>query len=154
MKKRQKRILKAERAFFIAKLKEGKAQGLMLWQIADSLGRSRSSIISFAQRHGVRGWPIGAATKDQWGEKNVSYKGGTCRSTIRRITKRVLSEAGVDLFLCNRCGLEGKVEHPRHHKDRNRSNNKLENLEVLCVSCHTKDHMCERVRSERGRFVA
>jgi len=27
-----------------------------------------------------------------------------------------------------------------HHKDRNRENNEIENLELLCPNCHSEDH--------------
>jgi 5-methylcytosine-specific restriction endonuclease McrA len=42
---------------------------------------------------------------------------------------------------CERCGYS---EHPEilgvHHKDRNRHNNDLSNLEVLCPTCHSLEH--------------
>lgn len=42
---------------------------------------------------------------------------------------------------CNRCGWD---EHPKilqvHHKDRNRSNGALENLEIICPNCHALEH--------------
>lgn len=42
---------------------------------------------------------------------------------------------------CVRCGY---AEHPEilgvHHKDRNRKNNDLSNLEVLCPNCHSLEH--------------
>lgn len=43
---------------------------------------------------------------------------------------------------CERCGFDA---HPQilgvHHKDRNRRNNDLSNLEVLCPNCHSIEHM-------------
>ena len=43
---------------------------------------------------------------------------------------------------CNRCGYN--IE-PRilgvHHKDRNRNNNDMSNLEVLCPNCHSLEHL-------------
>lgn len=39
---------------------------------------------------------------------------------------------------CNRCGSKRRLLV--HHQDRNRSNNATANLEVLCYSCHTKEH--------------
>ena len=43
--------------------------------------------------------------------------------------------------ICNRCGYD---KHPEilevHHKDRNRKNNALENLERVCPNCHTLEH--------------
>jgi 5-methylcytosine-specific restriction endonuclease McrA len=31
-----------------------------------------------------------------------------------------------------------------HHKDRDRSNNDIENLEILCPNCHTEEHYHKR----------
>lgn len=42
---------------------------------------------------------------------------------------------------CTKCGYsENKVALAVHHKDRNRFNNSLENLEVLCANCHAIEH--------------
>ena len=42
---------------------------------------------------------------------------------------------------CERCGFdEVKEILGVHHKDRNRKNNALENLEVLCPNCHFIEH--------------
>ena len=42
---------------------------------------------------------------------------------------------------CTRCGYS---EYPKilgvHHKDRNRENNAVSNLEVLCPNCHSLEH--------------
>jgi 5-methylcytosine-specific restriction endonuclease McrA len=50
---------------------------------------------------------------------------------------------------CNRCGYD---KFPAvlevHHQDRNRENNKLENLEILCPTCHEEHHFLEKT----GRF--
>lgn len=43
---------------------------------------------------------------------------------------------------CNRCGYnEYKSVLQVHHKDHKRSNNNVENLEVLCPTCHCVEHM-------------
>lgn len=39
---------------------------------------------------------------------------------------------------CNRCGSEYRIE--RHHKDEDWRNNFLSNLELICRSCHRKEH--------------
>lgn len=42
---------------------------------------------------------------------------------------------------CNRCNYdEHKFILIVHHKDRNRKNNTLENLEILCPNCHAIEH--------------
>lgn len=46
---------------------------------------------------------------------------------------------------CNRCGYcKYSSVLEVHHKDRDRTNNKLENLEVLCPTCHREHHYEER----------
>lgn len=48
---------------------------------------------------------------------------------------------------CERCG---SSEHlVVHHKDRNRHNNKLDNLETLCRKCHFAEH---HIKDDKGRF--
>jgi len=42
---------------------------------------------------------------------------------------------------CNRCGYNKYTSILGiHHKDRNRDNNSMENLEVLCPNCHSIEH--------------
>ncbi len=45
--------------------------------------------------------------------------------------------------ICMKCGYDKNVAAiVVHHKDRNRSNNSLSNLEVLCCNCHAIEHYC------------
>lgn len=47
----------------------------------------------------------------------------------------------VAIVSCAQCGFDKYPEILQvHHKDRNRSNNNIENLEVLCPNCHTLEH--------------
>ena len=101
----------------------------------------------------IRGWPTGAAARDQRGVLNPNYYNGLSRATVARTAKEILLKNRRDLFTCERCGKKSDIPLPRHHKDRDRSNNKIDNLEVLCVSCHNKEHMSEKVRTVRGTFV-
>lgn len=46
---------------------------------------------------------------------------------------------------CNRCGYdECKKILEVHHKDRDKSNNDLTNLEILCPNCHAKEHLSDK----------
>lgn len=57
-------------------------------------------------------------------------------STVR---KKMLKEGFINK--CFRCGYdEVKQILGIHHKDRNRHNNRLENLEILCPNCHSIEH--------------
>lgn len=64
-----------------------------------------------------------------------------------RLRQRLLAERG---SRCERCGY---AEIPQilevHHIDRNRRNNRDENLKVLCPNCHSIDHLQMR----DGQFV-
>ena len=40
---------------------------------------------------------------------------------------------------CEHCGQTGMYLH-RHHKDENPTNNARENIAILCVKCHAKEH--------------
>jgi hypothetical protein len=41
---------------------------------------------------------------------------------------------------CNRCGFNNVSALEVHHIDRNRANNNLNNLEILCANCHSIEH--------------
>lgn len=41
---------------------------------------------------------------------------------------------------CGRCGFTNILALEVHHKDRNRNNNTMDNLEVLCANCHKIEH--------------
>lgn len=41
---------------------------------------------------------------------------------------------------CGRCGHERFEILEVHHRDRNRENNSLENLELVCPNCHAEEH--------------
>ena len=42
---------------------------------------------------------------------------------------------------CNRCKYSANLAALHvHHKDRNRNNNELDNLEILCANCHSIEH--------------
>lgn len=44
-------------------------------------------------------------------------------------------------YKCNRCGYDAnKAAIVVHHKDHNRENSDIDNLEVLCANCHTIHH--------------
>lgn len=63
--------------------------------------------------------------------------------------RKLVSDSG-KLTECLRCGYNNKQVLEVHHKDRNRSNNSMENLEVLCANCHKLEHDIDR-RRKRGR---
>ena len=48
---------------------------------------------------------------------------------------------------CNRCSYNEYIGILKvHHKDRNRMNNQLSNLEILCPNCHDLEHLLNKVK--------
>lgn len=62
---------------------------------------------------------------------------GDGRQNYRNVAIRELG-----LNECNRCGYKKEPKILQvHHKDRDRTNNDLSNLEILCPNCHVLEHM-------------
>ena len=67
------------------------------------------------------------------GSNHYLWKGG--KATYRG---RLLRKS--DKIRCNRCGINDVRVLDAHHKDSNRNNNIVENLEWLCKNCHYLEH--------------
>lgn len=50
---------------------------------------------------------------------------------------------------CNECGYDNVNALEVHHKDKDRSNNDISNLEILCANCHTLEHKGLRTGVQR-----
>lgn len=60
---------------------------------------------------------------------------GTGKSSYREIAFRNFDSK------CNKCGYDEHIKILEvHHKDRNRDNNNLDNLEIICPNCHRLEH--------------
>lgn len=70
------------------------------------------------------------------GEKHPNFING--RSSYRNIKLRDSN------YCCENCGITDKRVIEVHHIDRDRTNNKLENLKILCANCHLIEHYEER----------
>lgn len=66
------------------------------------------------------------------GEEHPQWQGGIRNDYYRRVAFQAHGE------ICNRCGDTDGLEV--HHIDRNRRNNRPDNLEVLCRKCHANEH--------------
>jgi len=81
---------------------------------------------------------------NQRGAKNNMWKGGY--TSFRQVKLESLN----GVYVCERCGenLQEKIASGKkglwavHHKDRDRNNPALENLELLCKRCHQIEHEC------------
>jgi 5-methylcytosine-specific restriction endonuclease McrA len=45
---------------------------------------------------------------------------------------------------CEKCGYDKYEILQIHHKDRDRGNNDLDNLELICPNCHYEEHLLEK----------
>lgn len=74
---------------------------------------------------------------------------GTGNSYYREIAFRSKEQK------CERCGYS---KHPEilevHHKDRNRENNIIENLEVVCPNCHMEEHFLNKDGKWKTKIAA
>jgi hypothetical protein len=57
--------------------------------------------------------------------------------TYHQLKIRLLLQRGDK---CEKCGYNKPEILQIHHKDRNRENNNLENLELICPNCHFEEH--------------
>lgn len=124
-------------------------QGLTHEQVGSKVNACEETVRRFCVKNNLVGRSRGAQPKNQ----NAMVH-GQGRNTVMRLAKRVVKEDGRSLAICERCNLTSTFEaHPIHHKDRDRSNNIPRNLEVLCRTCHTKEHSKDSPRGADGRFV-
>jgi 5-methylcytosine-specific restriction endonuclease McrA len=73
----------------------------------------------------------------------LTYRTGARKDKVkyqRGLKLRLLSVRGT---ACERCGYKKYEILNVHHKDRNRSHNTLDNLELLCPNCHAEEHYLE-----------
>lgn len=70
---------------------------------------------------------------------------------INRPKDKVVAERALKIRLlglrgksCERCGYNEFRILQIHHKDRRRSNNEIDNLELVCPNCHFKEHYLEK----------
>jgi hypothetical protein len=78
--------------------------------------------------------------KPKWTDKNFPSKDKAYNFTFKERSKRLKKEMG---YSCSRCGVSlNESPHTRsllhcHHKDGNNRNHEYDNLEILCISCHS-----------------
>lgn len=74
----------------------------------------------------------------------INYKIGRPKDKVkdqRALKLRLLNERGPQ---CERCGYAKFEILHAHHKDRNKYNNVLTNLELICPNCHYEEHYLEK----------
>jgi DNA-directed RNA polymerase subunit RPC12/RpoP len=94
----------------------------------------------YTKRYRVSG--VGSGN-NQSGENNHNWNGGTSKY-------KEIKLSSMDTYKCERCNKDlnqfiGKGRNGMwciHHKDYNRKNPSLDNLELLCKRCHQLEHKC------------
>ena len=74
----------------------------------------------------------------------IKYKQNSTRSKVKSyqsLKLRLLMQRGK---VCGRCGYNKHEILQIHHKDKDRSNNNLDNLELICPNCHFEEHYLEK----------
>ena len=92
--------------------------------------REKMSEASIGRKHTEKSKKL--MSLNQLGSKNSHYKNGM--GGYRKLAWSNLPHK------CNRCPIDNYKILIVHHKDKNRGNNKLNNLEILCLNCHTLEH--------------
>ena len=80
------------------------------------------------------------------GSKYKVGKPNNKAETFRLIKIELLSIKGGK---CERCSYDKSEILQVHYKDRNRKNNNLDNLELICPNCHYEDHYLKTGRGVR-----
>ena len=84
----------------------------------------------------------GCANKNRTG---IQYKINSPRDKVnsqKALKIRLLEVRGKN---CERCKYNNYRILQIHHKDRNRNNNSLENLELICPNCHCEEHYVQNM---------
>lgn len=74
----------------------------------------------------------------------IKYTGNPLKDKVkdsRQLRSRLFKLRGKE---CERCSYEMYQILQVHHRDRNRENNSLRNLELLCPNCHAKEHYMKK----------
>lgn len=83
--------------------------------------------------------------------KNIRYKIGRPRDKVNNykiLKKRLIGLKG---DACEKCGYNVTQILQVHHKDKDRNNNNLNNLELICPNCHSEKHYLDKlVRWQSG----
>jgi hypothetical protein len=71
----------------------------------------------------------------------VNYCSRFCKDTAQIESNYRLKALRYYGEKCQRCGFDNILALEVHHKDEDRANNDINNLEVLCANCHRIEHL-------------
>jgi len=76
--------------------------------------------------------------------KGIKYKIGSPRDKVKSqqaLKLRLLGNRGKK---CERCDYNKYEVLQVHHKNRNKNDNQLDNLELICPNCHYEEHFLKK----------
>jgi len=119
--------------------------GIPVRVIVHRIGADGSTVRRWLKELGVPQWPKEEIhmyhARAILGAKNPRWTGGQSAGYVLETALTELEAANVPLQ-CALCDKEGKLDI--HHKDGDRTNNPLENLQYLCRKCHRNLHLQEK----------
>jgi len=81
------------------------------------------------------------ANKNRVGVKYNLFRKKDKVKSYKSLKLRLLFKRG---NVCERCGYNRYEILQVHHKDRDRTHNDLDNLELICPNCHYEEHLLEK----------
>ena len=103
---------------------------------------ARVGTATYRNRHNLIKNPgVGSGNSQLKGKDSPYFKSGI--GLYKKLGKALMLAQDCK---CSRCGIQVNINKKgswaTHHKDHNRSNNEVENLEPLCKRCHQIEHKC------------
>lgn len=74
----------------------------------------------------------------------IKYKQNRPRDKVKNYQSLKIRLLNYRTKVCERCSYNKFEILQIHHKDRNRLNNNLDNLELICPNCHFEEHYLEK----------
>jgi 5-methylcytosine-specific restriction endonuclease McrA len=142
-------------SYDVLQISEAVKNSLSFAQVMREIGKRGSGtqqrIKLFCQKHSIdyRHFTGQAHCTPQ---PKVSFENGSKKVSTNTLKNRLFA-AGVPK-ICQRCGLSKwqglSAPLELHHRDGNRNNNNLSNLQILCPNCHAQtESYCKRKTSRK-----
>jgi predicted nucleic acid-binding Zn ribbon protein len=76
--------------------------------------------------------------------KGIKYKLNRPKDKVKSQRSLKIKLLQIKRKKCERCGFKKYQILQIHHKDRNRDNNNVNNIELICPNCHFEEHYLEK----------
>ncbi|MBI5003828.1 HNH endonuclease [Candidatus Kaiserbacteria bacterium] len=124
--RRKQRVFCGSRCYGLASRKETPCVVCGVLILAHKRAKTCSRVCANTHRAGIK-YKLSLPRKDKVKDQ-------------RALKLRLMDQRGTK---CERCGYSKKEILHVHHRDRNRNNNDLSNLALICPNCHYEEHYLE-----------